>query len=459
MAEIDFADGFDVQEPLAWGLTPAQLGTVLATAAVAYLVLHASVPRLLAIPSAILLVGAGLALALVRREGRTLIAWTVVAARFWTRPRRGLLVVDGAPAAAPGGTPARVGAGPREVETPRRVPLVVLPEPVGPPAEEPASHPARPFSIFSVADAALLEPAQARCDRRATAGIHLADAGELGTRGGPAALRTTRRLTFFSLGGGTGRTTLAVEVAALLARQEPGTSGWGPPRTAAVALVDLNLMSPRAGLRLGVPAATDWDLDGRGRVPSPVERLVAVHPSGLRVLPGPSRLLAPGAADDPELVRGVAAAIGELEGRGCATIVLDIPADLSALTRWALESAHDIFVVLTATAGGALDAYRSTEALRRLGLRHRLRYVVNRGCAGPAMAEAMLDLGTAIVAEIPEDADLERAEMDHRLLGRDGVGRTAAALRTLAATVDGRLLTPSRAEPAQVRRLLRRRAG
>ena len=44
MAEIDFADGFDTPEPLAWGLTPVQLGTVAAGAVLAYLALHSPSP-------------------------------------------------------------------------------------------------------------------------------------------------------------------------------------------------------------------------------------------------------------------------------------------------------------------------------------------------------------------------------------------------------------------------------
>jgi CO dehydrogenase nickel-insertion accessory protein CooC1 len=125
-----------------------------------------------------------------------------------------------------------------------------------------------------------------------------------------------------------------------------------------------------------------------------------------------------------------------------------------------VASAHDIFVVLTPTAGGVHDAYRSTEALRRLGLRHRLRYMVNRGRGEPVLAEAMLDLGGTVVAEVPDDPDLEVAEMEHRLLGLEGSGPTAAALRALAATVDPRLLVPVRRAQAPVaRRILRRRAG
>ncbi len=42
MAEFDFADGFDVSEPLAWGLAPAQVGVAAGGLVLAYL---ASAPR------------------------------------------------------------------------------------------------------------------------------------------------------------------------------------------------------------------------------------------------------------------------------------------------------------------------------------------------------------------------------------------------------------------------------
>ena len=274
------------------------------------------------------------------------------------------------------------------------------------------------------------------------------------------ALRTARRLTFFSLGGGTGKTTLAVEVAGLLADQGRRRAGRGAPGLPRVALVDLDLTSPRAGLRLGVPAPTAWDLTEANLVGPAVGRLLAVHGSGLQVMPGPACLLPSGSTDRPDVVQRLAAAVAELEARGCDTIVLDVAGDLSALTRWALEGAQDIFVVLTPTAGGVQDAYRSTEALRRLDLRHRLRYVVNRHRAEPLIAEAMGDLGGVVIAEIPDDPALELAEMEHRLVGLDPRGRTAAALRALAGTVDARVAALRRTQrPPLLPSILRRRGG
>ena len=457
MAEIDFADGFDVPEPLAWGMTPAQVGAVLLAAVLAYLTLHSALPRAAAVPLAATELGAGLVVALVRHEGRTLLSWASVAASFWTRPRRGLLVVDGLPVAHAAYQEASI-----EVEPPRRVRLVLLPEPpqAAPPRDDPMEGGSRPFAIFSAAGGTLLDAPAQRAAPRADGALRIRSVDDVRSLRPARPLRATRRLTFFSLSGGTGRTTLAVEVAGLLATRWRGAGAWGMAGPPQVALVDLDVASPRAGIRLGVPCATDWDLDTAVRAQAAAERLLTVHRTGLRVLPGPARLLPAGSGDRRDLVDGIAAAVGEVESRGCGTVVLDVPGDLSAVTRWALESAHDIFVVLTATAGGVQDAYRSTEALRRLGLRQRLRYVVNRGRGGPALAEAMLDLGGVIVAEIPDDPELERAEMEHRLVGAEGSGATAAALRGLAATVDPQLLAPGRgAELLPARRLLRRRAG
>ena len=488
MAEIDFADGFDTPEPLAWGLTPIQLGTVAAGAVLAYLALHSPLNRLVAVPLAVLAVGAGLTLALARREGRTLISWAAPALRFWGRPRRGLLVVAQAPdPPGPEGAPAstrrqvppildredRLRPSParlrwdsgNEAETSHRMPLVLLPEPLTPLGErESEAVPAgnRPLPILGVADTALLEVPVRGAGPEVTGGSgspRADDPGWVGT-GPPPAPRITRRLTFFSLSGGAGRTTLAVEVAGLLAGQPHRGNAWGmlvPPR---VALVDLDLASPRAGLRLGVPAPTEWGLAEGGPVAAEVVRLLSIHRSGLLVLPGPARLLPAGCCDRTDMVHRLAAAVDDLERRGCDTIVLDVAGDLSALTQWALRSAHDIFVVVTPTAGGVHDAYRSTEALRRLGLRRQLRYVVNRAGGAPTLDEAMLDLGGAVVAEIPDDPDLERAEMDQRLVGLEGRGATAAALRALAATVDARFLASRNSAPAPAsRRLLRHRAG
>ncbi len=412
MPEVDFADGFDVSEPLLWGLTPAQLGTVVGGAILAYLALRSPLPVAAGVAIGVAAVGAALAVTLVRVEGRTLLSWMAVAARYRARPHHGMLALgaDGdGPATGPG---------------PCRVPLVLVPEPAG-----------------GVADAAQLE---APVRPRGTGGWE--------SRLEPG-LRATRRITFFSMAGGSGRSTLAAEVAGLLASRS--ALPWAGP---AIALMDLDLGCPRASLRLGVPLHPEWAEVVAAVPPSgALDRLLQVHRTGLRVLPGPAGVPV-GWLDDRQLPARLSWLLGEVERQGCEVIVLDVPAGLGRVTRWALDAAHDVFVVLTPTAGGVQDAYRSTEALRRLGHARKIRHVANRAGGARVFTEAMQDLGGTIVAVVPEDPTLVRAEAQHRLLGVEGAGSTARALRSLAATVDARLAAP----PGRLgmgRRLLRRRAG
>jgi hypothetical protein len=91
------------------------------------------------------------------------------------------------------------------------------------------------------------------------------------------------------------------------------------------------------------------------------------------------------------------------------------------------------------TAGGVHDAYRSTEALRRLGLRHQLRYIVNRSRPGTDLSEPMADLDGQLIGDIPDDDAVVTAENAHRLVGLDETGPAAIALRRLARRVGSEL--------------------
>jgi len=180
------------------------------------------------------------------------------------------------------------------------------------------------------------------------------------------------------------------------------------------------------------------------------------HRSGLRVLLGPPKPVASGpAALEPARVAEI---VHRLERDGVHFVVIDVAADLGAVTTWVLSAAHDVFVVITPTAGGVQDAYRSTEALRRLGLGHKLRYVVNRARGEPDLDEVMGDLGGRIAAVVPYDPVVEDAENQHRVVALDTTGPAAAALHDLTA-----LLYPSLAPTARRDRLgwlpWRRRVG
>jgi MinD superfamily P-loop ATPase len=127
---------------------------------------------------------------------------------------------------------------------------------------------------------------------------------------------------------------------------------------------------------------------------------------------------------------------------GFDLVVLDVSPELSPVNTAAVCACDDVFVVVVPTAGGVQDAYRSTEALRRLGLRQQLRYVINRSTSGTDLSEPMADLGGQVVADIPDDHAVVSAENAHRLVGLEETGPAAVALRRFARRIGGELRTP-----------------
>ncbi len=252
----------------------------------------------------------------------------------------------------------------------------------------------------------------------------------------PVFVGAPRRITFFSLNGGSGRTTLATELACLLAARGRHLAADGTVRPLDVALLDLDLRSATVSVRLGIPQPTLADYVARGADTAQLDACMVRHPSGVRALLGMPKPVTSGAGALE--AAHVAEMMHALERGGAQFVVVDVAADHGAVTTWVLSAVHDIFVVLTPTASGVQDAYRTTAALRRLGLAHKLRYVVNRARGSVDLDEVMGDLGGRIAAVIPYDPAVEDAENQHRIVGLDGSGPAAAALHDLAA-----LLYPS----------------
>jgi MinD-like ATPase involved in chromosome partitioning or flagellar assembly len=232
---------------------------------------------------------------------------------------------------------------------------------------------------------------------------------------------------FFSLSGGSGRTTLAVELAALLAARRCGARATGE-RRAPVAILDLATRSPAVALRLGVPVPPAVPASAGAAVEVPA---LVTHGSGLLVHPGGG---AP-PATDAAATATVSTLVDAAERAGAELIVADIDCDMAGLCTAVLRRCDRVHVTLTASATGVLDAYRSTAALRRLGLRDRVDYVVNR-CVGPIqLGEVMSDLSGTVVAEIPQCLAFITAENHHRVAALDDRGPAAAAIARLAEQV------------------------
>lgn len=367
MDGIHIADGFDTPDRLAFGLGAPQLITVVAGCLLAFGLLHAPLPAAVAVPFAVVLVVVTAALGWFRIGGRPALDWALFAGRHLLGPRRGVLVV--ARSTPPSAAPAVLE---------RAAPSNIIRLPGGP--------------------------------SRHGSGARSAGAERAGAR----------RVVFFSLKGGTGRTTLSTETAAWAARCAAANS---------IVIVDCDVRSACVAARLGM---THGGLTDYATAPPDERRLddfLATHQSGLRALLGPSRSTNPDWPVTPPVLREV---LRELDLSGVSIVVVDVAPEMNALTVAALRAADDVYVVLVPTATGIHDAYRTTEQLRRLGLRDRLRYVVNRADGRVDLRVAMNDLGGRLVAAIPEDMALVDAENTHCPAVLTGGSAAAVELRQLA---------------------------
>lgn len=392
MDGVHFADGFDTPDRLAFGLGAPQLITVVAGCLLAFGLLHAPLPAAVAVPVAMVIVAVAAALGWFRIAGRPALDWVLFASRHLLGPRSGVLVVATAPH--------------RAAPTP-------LPEP------DPRTAAANAQNAVSVPAGVAPAPPSAPTSSKI---IRLpgATGGRDGTRGGSAPRRGARRVVFFSLKGGTGRTTLSTEIATWAAACDV-TNG--------TVIVDCDVRSACVGSRLGMAnrGITDY------AVASPDERrldeFLSMHHTGLRVLLGPARSTNPDWPVNPLVLREV---LRELDLSGASVVVVDVAPEMNSLTVAALRAADDIYVVVVPTATGIQDAYRTTEQLRRIGLRDHLRYVVNRADGRVDLGVAMADLGGEVVAEVPEDAALVDAENTHYPAVLSGTGAAAFELRRFA---------------------------
>ncbi len=270
------------------------------------------------------------------------------------------------------------------------------------------------------------------------------DANRPRPQAAPVYLGGPQVITFFSAKGGTGRTTLATEVAALLAtkghyRESPSS----PPQPLRVALIDFDLASANVSARLGIaqPTMLDYLCDLTVANPDPRDFVIRHQATTLDVLLGPSKCLA---GDRSELcgVPQAAHILSTFKAAGYQFLVLDMSASLGDLETYLLEAASRIYCVVTPTAGSVQSLYRGVEALRRLGLGAKLQYVANKMRDGVSLTEPMGDLNGSLVARIPYDPAFDSAENRHEPIVIRGTGASVDALSQLAASIYPALEVP-----------------
>jgi MinD-like ATPase involved in chromosome partitioning or flagellar assembly len=417
------------------GLSVTRLAALFLGLLASYTILHLSLPWPLRLGAAAAAALAGAAIAWVRPEGRSLIHWTLAAIEFKVAQHL---------ASSPEGNHranARTPLQPNSqltIERGQHLRIVAT-------QSQPTTHDQR----ASIAPTRLLdddagvielsEPASGapRSDE--------ADRDAEPIEPAPVYLGGPQVITFFSTKGGTGRTTLATEIAALLAMKgRYRESSVSPPRPLRVVLVDFDLASANVSARLGVaqPTMLDYLCDLSVPHPDPRDYIVRHQATGLDVLLGPSKCLA---GDRAELfgVPQAAHILSALKEAEYQFLILDMSANLGDLETYLLEAATRIHCVVTPTAGSVQSLYRGVEALRRLGVGAKLQYVANKMRGDFNLAEPMGDLNGTLVARIPYDPAFDTAENRHEPIVMGSTGTSQDALRRLAASIYPALQLPT----------------
>ncbi len=249
----------------------------------------------------------------------------------------------------------------------------------------------------------------------------------------PVVLPGTQRIVFYSTKGGVGRTTLTTEVACILARHGVyRRSVIESPQPLRVGLIDCDLTSANVSVRLGLaqPTLIDFLAQPSDAPGNPRDFILTHAPSGVRVVLGPPKSIAPNGSIGPDEIRRV---LARVEQEALHFLLIDVGSELSNITIDLMRGATTIYYVMAPTAGAIQDTYRGVEALRRLGLATHLRYVVNKVRGRWDFSEPMADLQGTVCAEIPFDPRFDEAENEHRPLALEGHNATRNALFELAA--------------------------
>ena len=433
MRGVRIPHDLDGDDQFVLGLSVTRLAALVLGLLAAYTILHLSLPAPVQLGSAGLAALSGAAIAWVRPEGRSLIHWALAAIEF----RFGHQIGADTESSHRAGSDERLRPGSHLINGAGSHLSVVTPR------IQSISNDRMPVTLPTMLeDDDVIELPEAGND---TAQRAEADDDEEPAEPAPVYLGGTQVITFFSAKGGTGRTTLATEVAALLAMKgryrESPTSRPQPLR---VALIDFDLASANVSARLGLaqPTMLDYLYDLTIGHPDPGDYLVEHLSTGLRVLLGPSKCLA-GDRSDLFGITQAAQILSMLKAAGYQFLILDIAATLGDLETYLLETASRIYCVVNPTAGSVQSLYRGVEALRRIGLGPKLQYVANKMRDGFSLAEPMGDLSGSLVACIPYDPAFDTAENRHEPIVTRSVGAAGEALRRLAASVYPALQLPA----------------
>jgi pilus assembly protein CpaE len=238
--------------------------------------------------------------------------------------------------------------------------------------------------------------------------------------------------------GGAGATTVALNLAALMAQGDPKRSY--PPRSTAVLDFDLQFGDSDVALDLNPRSTIVEVLKASERVDGRfLLSVMAEHSSGLRLLAPPPAIV-PLDALSPELATTVIDHTADAFER----TIIDLPTSWSDWTLAALNRSDIIVLTATATVAGALGARRVLDALNEAGVRRPVMLALNKlggvleAWEKPSRIKKSLDVG--VDAGLAFDAlALKAADRGQLIVEAAPKSRLAQDLKTLAAKLEARL--------------------
>ena len=224
------------------------------------------------------------------------------------------------------------------------------------------------------------------------------------------------------LAGGTGSTTLAVNLAWELALMDPKGD---PPR---VCLLDLDLQFGSASTYLDLPRreavfellSDTESMDGESFV-----QALLTYNDKLHVLTSPTELIPLDLITSEDVRRLI-----DLARANFDYVVIDMPTTMIEWTQAALEAAHVYFAVIEMDMRSAQNTLRIKRALQAEDLPFgKLRFVLNRGpkftdLSGKARVKRLADsLGISIDVQLPDGGRAVSQNADQGLAMADGIAK------------------------------------